>query len=294
MPYLSVGQQHELEEIAAHRLQILRAGDASNAPGLREAHNFVLRVKDRLREDRYQQFLVNFPKFDTTMQPRAFYEETRKIFDANLAENLWSELRDTYLPKIDADSMRGNVKTQWTSELWCGHVFGEECITNWLRRSNSCPHCRDMPLDMPSHLVESMEDNRILEENLADMERRVDELVQEDEEPERAMNETALEQHERARRTHISHPLDQTELQYREEEFDRLINVLQEEQQRLRQHMHQLDQYRSQLAERMEEEDRQREAERRRRAERRAERMEELDRLEEAENRRGANGWRWF
>ncbi|KAI4200270.1 MAG: hypothetical protein LQ350_004018 [Teloschistes chrysophthalmus] len=179
-------------------------------------------------------------------------------------------------------------------ELWCGHVFGEECITNWLRRSNSCPHCRDMPLDMPSHLVESMEDNRILEENLADMERRVDELVQEDEEPERAMNETALEQHERARRTHISHPLDQTELQYREEEFDRLINVLQEEQQRLRQHMHQLDQYRSQLAERMEEEDRQREAERRRRAERRAERMEELDRLEEAENRRGANGWRWF
>ncbi|KAI4200269.1 MAG: hypothetical protein LQ350_004017 [Teloschistes chrysophthalmus] len=119
MPYLSVGQQHELEEIAAHRLQILRAGDASNAPGLREAHNFVLRVKDRLREDRYQQFLVNFPKFDTTMQPRAFYEETRKIFDANLAENLWSELRDTYLPKIDADSMRG----------W--HVTQDKCKPTW-------------------------------------------------------------------------------------------------------------------------------------------------------------------
>ncbi|KAL8639234.1 MAG: hypothetical protein Q9228_003713 [Teloschistes exilis] len=75
MPYLSVGQEHDLEEVAAHRPQILRAGDASDASGLKEARNFVLRVKERLREDRYQQFLVNFPKLGTTMQQFAFYEE---------------------------------------------------------------------------------------------------------------------------------------------------------------------------------------------------------------------------
>ncbi|KAL9581980.1 MAG: hypothetical protein Q9212_003567 [Teloschistes hypoglaucus] len=109
MPYLSVGQEHELEEVAAHRLQIIRAGSASNASGLKEARDFVQRVKERLREDRYQQFLVNFPKFGTTMRPHAFYEETLKIFEANFAEHLWCELRDTYLPTIDADSMRGWV-----------------------------------------------------------------------------------------------------------------------------------------------------------------------------------------
>ncbi|KAL9587864.1 MAG: hypothetical protein Q9203_003323 [Teloschistes exilis] len=89
MPYLSVGQEHDLEEVAAHRPQILRAGDASDASGLKEARNFVLRVKERLREDRYQQFLVNFPKLGTTIQQVAFYEEIRRIFYANYAEHLW-------------------------------------------------------------------------------------------------------------------------------------------------------------------------------------------------------------
>lgn len=107
MPYLSVGQEHDLEEVAAHRVQILRAGDASDASGLKEARNFVLRVKERLREDRYQQFLVNFPKLGTTMQQFAFYEEIRRIFYANYAEHLWQELRDTFLPKADAERMKG-------------------------------------------------------------------------------------------------------------------------------------------------------------------------------------------
>ncbi|KAL8769599.1 MAG: hypothetical protein Q9203_005411 [Teloschistes exilis] len=109
MPYLNVGQEHDLEEVAAHRLQILRAGNASDVSGLKEARTFVLRVKERLREDRYQQFLVNFPKFGITMQPFAFYEEIRKVFYANHAEHLWWELKDIYLPKADADPIEGGA-----------------------------------------------------------------------------------------------------------------------------------------------------------------------------------------
>ncbi|KAL8664323.1 MAG: hypothetical protein Q9202_003138 [Teloschistes flavicans] len=106
MPYLSVAQQHEMEEVAAHRLQILRAGDVSNASGLKEARNFVLHIKERLREDRFQQLLINFQKYNTTMEPRVFYEEMRKIFQANYAEHLWKEFEDTFLPKTDAENMR--------------------------------------------------------------------------------------------------------------------------------------------------------------------------------------------
>ncbi|KAI4201294.1 MAG: hypothetical protein LQ350_003332 [Teloschistes chrysophthalmus] len=116
MPYLSVGQQRELEEVAAHRLQILRASNASDASGLKEARNFVLRVKERLREDRYQEFLVNFPKFGITMQKFAFYEAIRKILFASYAEHLWYELKDTYLPKHDAESMTGEAQGHLSAE----------------------------------------------------------------------------------------------------------------------------------------------------------------------------------
>lgn len=27
-------------------------------------------------------------------------------------------------------------------KMGCGHVFDEDCITNWLKRRNSCPLCR--------------------------------------------------------------------------------------------------------------------------------------------------------
>ncbi|KAL9583335.1 MAG: hypothetical protein Q9212_002767 [Teloschistes hypoglaucus] len=116
MPYLSVGQEHDLEEVAAHRLQMFRAGDASDASGLREARNFVIRVKERLREDRYQQFLVVFPKFGITMQQSAFYEEIRRIFFANYAEHLWSELKNTYLSKRDSLSMEGEAQEHPSAE----------------------------------------------------------------------------------------------------------------------------------------------------------------------------------
>ncbi|KAI4200268.1 MAG: hypothetical protein LQ350_004016 [Teloschistes chrysophthalmus] len=81
-------------------------------------------------------------------------------------------------------------------ELFCGHVVGEHCITHWLEGGeNSCPYCRNPPLDLPlAPSVDADADAEMDEELLASTEesiRNLDERLSRVEEDMRRRNEFA-------------------------------------------------------------------------------------------------------
>ncbi len=36
----------------------------------------------------------------------------------------------------------GDLKTSKNKNLYCSHIFHENCIDEWLKTNNTCPNCR--------------------------------------------------------------------------------------------------------------------------------------------------------
>ena len=51
---------------------------------------------------------------------------------------------------------RSQASRENAAKLPCGHIFGQQCITRWLKESDTCPQCRrSFPLHKPEPLTHS-------------------------------------------------------------------------------------------------------------------------------------------